>query len=245
MTDVGQKGIFFESRGHRLLGDLFLAEGDRPKPTVILLDGMPGIEKNYDLVFALRANGWNSLIFHYQGCWGSEGRFSFRSIPGDVNSAINELSNRKRYPEVDCENIILFGHSIGGWASVLSGAKAPRVRGIVAVAPITMPNEFRISVQDAADKFCPWLTGITPERFVEQWESLDEDYYPTQCVSQISPRPLLILHDACDDLVTTSHSEACIEPQGISCPSRRKPLICMASRLAARQILFLGKETAG
>lgn len=211
MTDTGQKGIFFESQGHRLLGTLFLAKDDTPKPTVILLHGMPGIEKNFDLAFALRAKGWNSLIFHYQGCWGSEGDFTFRSIPEDVNCAINELSNRKQHPEVDCENIILFGHSLGGWASVLTGAKDSRVRGIVAVAPITMPNKFRITVQDAAAEFCPWLTGLSPESFIEQWESLDEDYYPIQCVSQISPRPLLILHGACDNLVTTSHSEALYE----------------------------------
>jgi hypothetical protein len=49
MTHDGQSGILIPSGGHRLLGTLFLAWGDAPKPTVLLLHGMPGIELNLDI----------------------------------------------------------------------------------------------------------------------------------------------------------------------------------------------------
>jgi predicted alpha/beta-fold hydrolase len=70
-THEGLIGLIFYSGGTRLLGTLFLARGDAPKPTAVLFHGLPGIEKNYDLAHALRDNGWNSLIFHrftHPGC---------------------------------------------------------------------------------------------------------------------------------------------------------------------------------
>lgn len=210
MGEIGIQGIFFESHGNRLLGTLFLARGEKPKATMVLLHGMPGIEKNYDLALFLRTIGWNSLIFHYQGCWGSEGLFNIRSIPEDVNSAINELTMGK-YPKVDVEKIFLFGHSLGGWAAILVAVKDVRVKGVVAVAPITIPSEFLMTYQSAAEKICPWLQGINPKDLLDQWSSLDDEFIPIRHVANISPRSLLILHGGQDDLVAISHSKTLYE----------------------------------
>ena len=49
MSHQGQTGVYFDSGGYRLLGTLFLARGDAPKPTAVILHGIPGIEKNHDL----------------------------------------------------------------------------------------------------------------------------------------------------------------------------------------------------
>ncbi len=57
MPHIGQQGILIHSGGHRLLGTLFLAWGDQPKPTILLLHGLPGIELNHDLALALREHG--------------------------------------------------------------------------------------------------------------------------------------------------------------------------------------------
>ena len=71
----GITGVTFGSGGHRLLGTLYLARGSAPKPTALLLHGCPGLQQNGDLAVALRDRGWNSLIFHYRGSWGSGGRY--------------------------------------------------------------------------------------------------------------------------------------------------------------------------
>src|SRR3990172_9945581 len=104
MPHQGQDGIYFDSGGHRLLGTLFLACGDKPKPSVILLHGVPGIEKNFDLAHNLRTYGWNSLIFHYRGCWGSEGRYTFKTIPDDVIAALDFLCTGS-YPQIDTSRL--------------------------------------------------------------------------------------------------------------------------------------------
>jgi fermentation-respiration switch protein FrsA (DUF1100 family) len=42
----GITGVTFDSDGHRLVGTLYLARGEERKPTVLLLHGCPGLEKN-------------------------------------------------------------------------------------------------------------------------------------------------------------------------------------------------------
>jgi dipeptidyl aminopeptidase/acylaminoacyl peptidase len=40
----GITGVTFDSDGHRLVGTLYLARGDEPKPTALLLHGCPGLD---------------------------------------------------------------------------------------------------------------------------------------------------------------------------------------------------------
>ena len=113
MPHEGQTGVVFASGGNKLLGSLFLARGDEPKPTAVLLHGLPGIEKNYDLAQALRERGWNSLIFHYRGSWGSEGDYRFATLADDVRVALDYLTSGA-HEQIDSERLALVGHSMGG-----------------------------------------------------------------------------------------------------------------------------------
>ncbi|MBF8286011.1 MAG: hypothetical protein HW378_4926 [Anaerolineales bacterium] len=64
-------GVILHSHGHRMLGSFFRPVANGPSkipgverrgcPTVLLLHGIPGVEKNYDLAYALRGAGWNVL----------------------------------------------------------------------------------------------------------------------------------------------------------------------------------------
>ena len=93
MPHEGQTGVYFDSAGSRLIGTLFLAKGDEPKPTAIVMHGLPGIEKNHDLCHALRGDGWNALVFHYRGSWGSGGDYRFDQLPDDARAALDYLSS--------------------------------------------------------------------------------------------------------------------------------------------------------
>src|SRR5215469_3111829 len=104
----GIAGVTFDSGGNRLVGTLYLAPGDEPKPTVLLLHGCPGIEKNGDLAADLRDRGWNALVFHYRGCWGSSGGYDLRTIPADVSAAVDFLQSGE-YPSVDQGRIAVIG----------------------------------------------------------------------------------------------------------------------------------------
>ena len=214
MPHDGQIGVTFTSSDYKLLGTLFMAPGDDPKPTAILLHGIPGIEKNVDLALTLRENGWNSLLFHYRGCWGSEGDYTLKTIPADVTAALDYLSSGK-HPQVDAGKLVLIGHSLGGWTAILAAADDDRVCAVAVIGAVTDPRlmpEFDAVV--AAEHFTPWLNGMSPQQFEDQWRALGADFAPVEHVARIAPRPLLIIHAEPDKDVPFSQVQAIAEHAG-------------------------------
>jgi hypothetical protein len=125
----------FESHDNRLNGHAYLAEGEGPHPTVVLLHGFPGNERNLDLAQDLRRNGFNVLFFHYRGAWGSEGTYSFTHIIEDVAAATDYLRGHAQALRTDPEKIILIGHSMGGFAALQAAAQDKRIACVAGLAP--------------------------------------------------------------------------------------------------------------
>ena len=95
---------------------LFLAAGRGPHPTMILLHGLPGNERNLDLAQAVRRAGWNVLTFTYRGAWGSEGVFSIQHAVADTGAALAFIRSQAAIAlyRIDPRRIVLAGHSMGG-----------------------------------------------------------------------------------------------------------------------------------
>jgi pimeloyl-ACP methyl ester carboxylesterase len=125
----------FESHGDRLNGIVYVANGPGPHPTVILLHGFPGNERNLDLAQSMRADGWNVLFFHYRGAWGSEGTYSFTHVVEDVAAAADFLRANAGPLRTDANRIILVGHSMGGFASLMAAARDDRIACTAAITP--------------------------------------------------------------------------------------------------------------
>lgn len=213
MDHEGQTGIIIDSAGHRLMGTLFMPPGEAPRPTAVLLHGLPGIEKLYDVAHALRDLGWCSLLFHYRGSWGSEGAYRFKNLPADVKAAVDFLS-RGDYPHVDTNRLVLIGHSMGGWAAVLAAVADPRIKAMAALGAVTDPKSWIITHQAAAQDCTPWLNGVTPAQMVEEWAGLNEEWSPVEQVHRLAPRPLLVLHGGADKIVPHRQGQALYERAG-------------------------------
>src|SRR5258707_10422422 len=140
---AGLVGVTFGSQGHDLLGVMSLARGTEPRHTVLLLHGCPGLEQNLDLAAELRDRGWNALVFHYRGCWGSGGRYDLRTITTDVAAAVDYLQDGD-LPTVDRERMAVGGDRLGGRAAVLPAAPDPRVRRPPAAAGVARPRGTRV-----------------------------------------------------------------------------------------------------
>lgn len=125
----------FDSHGDRINGILYQAGGAGPHPTVVLLHGYPGNEKNLDLAQTMRRVGYNVLFFHYRGAWGSGGNFSFTHVIEDVGSALNYLRDQANQYRVDVEKILLIGHSMGGFAALQGAANNPDIKCVAGIAP--------------------------------------------------------------------------------------------------------------
>jgi uncharacterized protein len=92
------------------------AAGAGPHPTMLLLHGLPGNERNMDLAQAARRSGWNVLTFTYRGAWGSEGTFSIQHAVEDSHAALAWLRSEAAARDygVDPARIVVAGHSMGG-----------------------------------------------------------------------------------------------------------------------------------
>jgi uncharacterized protein len=188
----GLTGVTFDSGGHRLVGTLHLARGLKPKPTVLLLHGCPGLEKNLDLAAALRDRGRNALVYHYRGCWGSEGRYDLRTIPADVTAAVDYLGSGE-HPTVDPGRLAVVGHSLGGWAAIMAAAGDQRL-GAVAVYGTAVDLGGLGLDPVSLDREMTRFLAVTPHEFARQGAEVARGPGPLDVVASIAPRPLLIVH---------------------------------------------------
>ena len=203
IEDEGLTGVTFDSDGHRLVGVLYLARGPGPKPTVLLLHGCPGLEKNLDLAAALRDRGWNALLFHYRGCWGSPGRYDLRTIPRDVTAAVDFLA---ACPAVDADRIAVLGHSMGGWAAMVTAAVEPRLRAVAVYgAAVRLGASLGLSRDQVEEEFTRFL-AVTPEEFAAQLGEVARRLRALDAVAAIGPRPLLVVHGTQDRWVPAAHA---------------------------------------
>lgn len=125
---------------------MFQAAGGGPHPTLLLLHGLPGNERNLDLAQAARRAGWNVLTFTYRGAWGSEGTFSIQHAVEDSHAALAWLRSEAAARDfgVDPARIVVAGHSMGGYMAARAsaydkagcrdggaGADRPRLTGVM------------------------------------------------------------------------------------------------------------------
>jgi pimeloyl-ACP methyl ester carboxylesterase len=122
------------SAGSLLQGFMYKPNGKGPHPTLLVLHGYPGNERNLDLAQAVRAHGWNVIYFNYRGSWGSQGEFSFKHCVEDVGNIISYLKQNAVKLNVDTSGIALFGHSMGGFVCLQALRANPGIKKGFAVS---------------------------------------------------------------------------------------------------------------
>jgi len=191
------------SHGARLNAVFYISSGRGPHPAVLLMHGFPGNEKNLDLAYAFRRAGWNVLIPHYRGSWGSAGTFSFANAIEDTQAAIQFLrdaENVKKY-RIDPKKIVLIGHSMGGFMAACATARDPEVAGLVMIsawnigATMSGPREtHRIDSFPAASSR---LAGTTPAGLQAEAEANAAKWNYLDYAEALKTRPVFIVesHD--------------------------------------------------
>jgi len=127
-SPAGSTELFIPSEGSQLAGLIYRANGMGKHPTLLLLHGYPGNERNLDLAQVVRALGWNVIYFDYRGSWGSQGKFSFMNCVQDVENVVKFCNTYQDSLKIDTSNIVLFGHSMGGWITLKSMQAIPQIK---------------------------------------------------------------------------------------------------------------------
>jgi pimeloyl-ACP methyl ester carboxylesterase len=119
----------FESGGSKLNELMYVANGPGPHPTVVILHGYPGNERNLDLAQAMRRGGMNVLYFDYRGTWESGGEFSIAHALEDVAKAAERARSEEWASayRADPDRVALVGHSLGGFLGAITTAEDDRI----------------------------------------------------------------------------------------------------------------------
>ena len=142
-SPAGSTELFIPSSNNLLAGLIYRANGVQKHPTLLLLHGYPGNERNLDIAQVVRAHGWNVIYFDYRGSWGSQGKFSFKNCVEDV---VNVVAFCKKYQDslkIDTSNIVLFGHSMGGWVCLKALQQLPSIKKGFALSAWNISDDYK------------------------------------------------------------------------------------------------------
>lgn len=132
---AGMQELTIHSNGSKLAAIMYTPIGKEKHPTLILLHGLPGNERSLDVAQAVRALGWNVVYFNYRGSWGSEGEFSFKNCIEDAKNVIAFCNKYQDSLKIDTANIVLFGHSLGGYVCLKVLEQLPQIKKGFALSP--------------------------------------------------------------------------------------------------------------
>lgn len=129
--------LSFKSHGDELKGYFTRGIGKGLRPTVILLHGFPGNNRDVlGLAEIIPQAGWNALVFNYRGLYASEGLGTPMNSQEDVLEAVGFLKKKETIQKfnIDHDKIYLAGYSYGGCQSVIAGAAEPSIKGVIFIA---------------------------------------------------------------------------------------------------------------
>lgn len=193
-------GTTISSHGVDMDAVLYLAAGTGPHGTVLLLHGLPGYEQNIDLAQSIRRAGWNVVIFHYRGTWGTGGNFSVASAIEDTVEAMRFLRapvNTSKY-EIDPHRLVIVGHSFGGFLAGYETSHDPAIAGVVIISATNLgkinadPKEREIRVKRWVTQLHP-VQGTTASELFAEAERHSKDWDYVQWADALRARPVLLV----------------------------------------------------
>lgn len=192
--------LLIPSHGVGMNALLFQASGKGPHPTVIMMHGLPGNERNLDLAQAIRRAGWDVLTFTYRGAWGSPGDFSISNAMEDTRAALDFA----RSPEgaklgMDPRHIVLAGHSMGGATAFMTAAAAKGLDGLVLIDAWNIAGktskgaDTRAALVSSFDDFGNSLHGATPGTVADEVIAKRSQWDLVAAAPRLARLPILTL----------------------------------------------------
>jgi alpha-beta hydrolase superfamily lysophospholipase len=207
-----------ESKGMRIVGINSLVD-DHPRPTAILLHGFTGSKDEDHDLFVKTAS-------HLVSCGIHAVRFDFRygrtgTNMGESDGTIAEMTPSEwiddarsvtslvsEMPWADPCRICLIGLSMGGLTAICEAATDERIAG---VAAWSAPSDLSVLLRGSQTRSA--LETVISRDF-EAFERSASREVPRECISSISPRPILIVGGTADRVVTIDQTRELFERAG-------------------------------
>lgn len=192
--------LHIPSGGVQINGIAYLAAGAGIHPTAVFFIGLPGNEKNLDLVQAVRRDGWNAITFYYRGSWGSPGAFRFAHCLQDAQAVLTYLRTRTvaQALGINTREIAIVGHSMGGWVAVETAVHDHRLAGVALISAADMSSDFPGAMpHPQLVKFLSGLmeslANVTPEQMAHELEAHAREWRFARAYHAIDRVPVLVI----------------------------------------------------
>jgi dipeptidyl aminopeptidase/acylaminoacyl peptidase len=194
-----------------ITGRLYLPAGDLSTfPAVCICHGIPsGNPPNPDdrgyplLAEQVCSRGYAVFIFNFRGAGTSGGNLDIYGWTRDLTAVIDYLYDR---PEIDNSFLSLLGFSAGAAVSIYTAAHDSRVSTVIACS---CPAEFGfLDAKSALERFRK-IGTIRDNDFpdsVNEWAKGFKLISPINCIQDVSPRSIAIIHGKNDEVVNISHA---------------------------------------
>ncbi|RDI39175.1 alpha/beta hydrolase family protein [Falsibacillus pallidus] len=187
----------------KIVGRMYVAEGEGPHATMLLLHGFPGVMMNQDTAAELQKNGFNIMIINYRGSWGSQGSFSFSTSLEDVHATLRYIKQKEvaRKNRIDVNRIALAGHSFGGFLSLIAAVSEPTIQAVAALssANFSLFAEMLAQDPDLEEQFsqmlndsCFFLNGASVDGIMEEILLNKKEWNTFLAAPQLVDRKLLV-----------------------------------------------------
>ena len=199
-------GILIPGKRGRLLSVLYTAAGEGGHPTVLLLHGIPGCERNFDLAQSLRRAGFHVMTFHYSGSWGSDGSYSLANDLEDANTVLDFVLQDRKYG-FDKQHIYAVGHSLGGFVCGQLSAHRHEIEGAVLLMPCDIgrlpliaqedPASWQ-TIQEVLEDSAQWLSGTSGEALLREALDRSADFRLESAAEALAQKPVLCIGGTLD-----------------------------------------------
>ncbi|WP_417601067.1 alpha/beta fold hydrolase [Owenweeksia hongkongensis] len=201
-----EKVKFKNKEGVELAGKLELPLDKRPDQFAIFAHCFTcgkDLKSERNIALALTQKGWGVLRFDFTGLGQSGGDFSDSNFTSNVNDLFAAAEFLK---ENYAEPTLLIGHSLGGAAVLMAGAKMDSVRAIATIGAPSEPdhvtNLFTESIEEIIEKgeAKVLLAGrefSIKDQFVKDLENTKVD----ELIKELRGKATLVMHSPQDDTV--------------------------------------------
>jgi len=146
MFAMTSRSIVIHANQLDLSGVLHLPEGadQRKVPLIVFVHGFIGSKVGEHRLFVKAARyftdrGYAVFRFDFSGCGESDGDYADVTVTKQLSEVQSVLNYVSMLPEIDANNIILIGHSLGGAVASITAAIDRRIRKLILWSPVGKP----------------------------------------------------------------------------------------------------------
>jgi alpha-beta hydrolase superfamily lysophospholipase len=194
LAQGGLRTVTFASADGTTLRGSFLPPRRRPGPVIVFAHGSLGDRAQLaEQAAALARRGFGALLFDWPGHGESAGRVTLGSA--EQAALQGALRYAAAQPESDARGVGAFGCSMGAFLLLVAAPDLPELRALaVESAPTNLLDVTRFQYRHRAP-LGPWMARLAAWRAGVNLAAAGD---AEARIAGLSPRPVLIVHDAAD-----------------------------------------------